>query len=123
MNRAYPASVEDPVRGCPVPLDTLRQLYHAGPERLSEQLDGIPEATRARLAVFLYGRNHMRQLGVRIAATCDGVSLRRVAGFVGNTLHNLSRQNPSAWLEAGPSAGGRRRISLAESRAAALHAR
>jgi hypothetical protein len=97
MNRAYPASVEDPVGGCPVPLDTLRQLYRAGPETLSEQLGGIPEATRARLAVFLYSRNHMRQLGVRIAATCEGGSLRRAAGFVGNALHTLSRQKPASW--------------------------
>jgi hypothetical protein len=59
---------------------------------------------------------------VRIAGTCDGISLRRVAGFAGNALHDLSRQNPCTWSEASPSAGGRRTISLAGSRAAALHA-
>ncbi|MHB2208427.1 hypothetical protein [Methylobacterium sp. CM6257] len=90
-----------------MPLDTLRQLYHAAPKALPEQLDGIPEATRARLAVYLYGRSHMRQLGVRIAATCGGVSLRRAAGFVGNALHQLSRQNQSVWLDASPLIGDR----------------
>lgn len=57
-----------------MPIDTLSRLYRADAAALSEQLDGIPEATRARLAVYLYGRSHTRQLGVRIAATCEGVS-------------------------------------------------
>jgi hypothetical protein len=122
VNRAYPVSAEDPAGDCPVSVDILSRLYHAKPEELAEQLDGIPEATRARLAVYLYGRSHTRQLGVRIAGTCDGVSLRRVAGSVGNALHNLSRQNPCTWSDASPSTGSRRSISLAGSRAAALRA-
>lgn len=120
MNRAYPVSAEDPASDCPVSIDMLSRLYRADPEALSDQLSGIPEATRARLAVYLYGRSHTRQLGVRIAATCEGASLRRVAGFVGNALHDLSRQNPCTWSEASPSTGGRRTISLAGSCAAAL---
>jgi hypothetical protein len=122
VNRAYPVSAEDPAGECPVSLDMLSRLYRAGPEALSEQLGGIPEATRARLAVYLYGRSHTRQLGVQIAATCEGASLRRAAGFVGNALHDLSRQNPVVWSEAIPSTGGKRTISLAGSRAVALHA-
>jgi hypothetical protein len=122
VNRAYPVSAEDPAGDCPVSLDMLSRLYRAGPEALADQLGGIPEATRARLAVYLYGRSHTRQLGVRIAATCEGASLRRVAGFVGNALHDLSRQNPVVWSEASPSSGSRRIISLAGSRVAALHA-
>jgi hypothetical protein len=115
VNRAYPVSAEDPAGDCPVSVDMLSRLYHAKPEELAEQLGGIPEATRARLAVYLYGRSHTRQLGVRIAGTCEGVSLRRVAGFVGNALHDLSRQNPATWAEAIPSSSGRRGVSLAGS--------
>jgi hypothetical protein len=100
----------------------LSRLYRADPEALSDQLEGIPEATRARLAVYLYGRSHTRQLGVQIAATCEGSSLRRVAGFAGNALHDLSRQNPSAWVDAIPSASGKRRVSLAGSGAVARRA-
>ena len=55
-------------------------------------LDGIPEATRARLAVWLYGRSHTHEIGVRVAATCDGATLRRTAGLVGNVLYDLSRR-------------------------------
>ena len=120
MNRAYPVSAEDPAGDCPVPIGTLSQLYRAGPEALSDQLGNIPEATRARLAIYLYGRSHTRHLGVQIAATCEGASLRRVAGFVGNALYDLSRQNPAAWSEAVPSNGGKRGVSLAGSRTAAL---
>jgi hypothetical protein len=120
VNRAFPVSAEDPAADCPVPIDTLSRLYRADPETLSDQLEGIPEATRARLAVYLYGRSHTRQLGVQIATTCEGSSLRRVAGFAGNALHDLSRQNPSAWVDAIPSAGGKRGVSLAGSRVATL---
>jgi hypothetical protein len=122
VNKAYPASVEDPAGDCPVPLDMLSRLYRADQEALPEQLDGIPEATRARLAVYLYGRSHMRQLGVRIAATCDGANLRRVAGFAGNALYDLSRQSSIIWSDPSPSAGGRRGVSLAGSRSAVLRA-
>ena len=119
MNRAFPVSAEDPAGDCPVPIGTLSRLYRAEPEALADQLGGIPEATRARLAIYLYGRSHTRQLGVQIAATCEGASLRRVAGFAGNALHELSRQNPITWVDAGPLTGGKRRVSLAGSRTAA----
>ena len=118
MNQAYPVSAEDPSGDCPVTVETLGRLYRAGPEALSEQLGGIPETTRARLAVYLYGRSHTRQLGMQIAATCEGASLRRVAGFVGNALHDLSRKNPATWSEAIPANGARRAVSLAGSGAA-----
>ena len=117
MNRAYPVSAEDPAGDCPVPIDTLSRLYRAEPEALSDQLGDIPEATRARLAIYLYGRSHTRRLGVQIAATCEGSSLRRVDGFVGNALYDLSRQNPTTWADAAPSNVGRRSVSLAEPRA------
>jgi hypothetical protein len=103
-----------------VSVGLLTKLYRAEPRALSEQLDQMPEATRARLAVYLYGRSHLRKLGIRIATTCEGASLRRVAGFVGNALYDLSRQNPAAWSEATPSAGGKRSVSLTGPRAADL---
>ena len=122
MNQAFPVSSEDPAGDCPVPIDTLSRLYRAEPEALPDQLEAIPEATRARLAVYLYGRSHTRQLGVQIAATCEGASLRRVAGFAGNALHDLSRQNPILWVDAIPSTNGKRGVSLAGSGAVARRA-
>jgi len=52
----------------------------------------FPEATRAWLAVYLYGRNHTRALGLRTAATCSGSELRRAAGLLGNAIHEMSGQ-------------------------------
>lgn len=109
MNRAIALSVDDPVRDCPVPPETLGRLARAEPDSLDEIVEGIPEAVRARLAVYLYGRSHTHELGIRIAATCEGSTLRRAAGLVGNMLHDLSRRP-----YAPPSHGlrGNARISL-----------
>jgi hypothetical protein len=109
MNRAAVLSVDDPVRDCPVPPDTLGRIARAEPDALNDIVEGIPEAVRARLAVYLYGRSHTHELGIRIAATCEGTTLRRAAGLVGNMLHDLSRRPYSP-----PSHGlrGTSRISL-----------
>jgi len=122
VNQAYPVSAEDPAGDCPVSIETLGRLYRAEPEALSEQLGGIPDATRARLAVYLYGRSHTRRLGMQIAATCEGASLRRAASFVGHALHDLTRKNPAAGSEAIPASGARRAVSLAGSGAATRRA-
>ena len=111
MNRAYPISVDDPAADCPVATEVLGRLIASEAETLPSLLEGIPETTRARLAVYLYGRSHTHELGIRIAATCDGAVLRRAAGLVGNTLYDLSRRPYAA-----PSYGNHRsqgsRISL-----------
>ena len=77
---------------CPVSLDRLGALYRADDEALGDMLDAIPESTRARLAAYLYGRSHTQALGLRTAATCSGAELRRVAGLLGNAIHEMSRQ-------------------------------
>ncbi len=104
-------SFDDPTAECPLPPDALGRISRADPETVSAMVCEIPEATRARLAVYLYGRSHTHELGIRIAATCDGAVLRRAAGLVGNTLYDLSRRPYAA-----PSYGSHRsqgsRISL-----------
>jgi hypothetical protein len=105
VNRAYPISVDDPAVDCPVGLDALGQLMGAEAETLPSLLEGIPEATRARLAVYLYGRSHTHELGIRIAATCDRHVLQRAPGLIGDALHDLSRK-PYA-----PSSYGTRPVS------------
>ncbi|AWN36496.1 hypothetical protein [Methylobacterium radiodurans] len=109
MNRAPALSVDDPVRDCPVPPETLGLIARAEPESLDTIVEGIPEGVRARLAVYLYGRSHTHELGIRIAATCEGATLRRAAGLVGNMLHDLSRRpySPPSYGQRGAS-----RISL-----------
>ncbi|MCJ2071394.1 hypothetical protein MKK75_21785 [Methylobacterium sp. J-030] len=121
MNQAYPASVDDPAADCPVPLETVGRLTKADPMALPILLDEIPEVTRARLAVWLYGRSHTHEISVQVAATCKGASLRRAAGLVGNILYDLSRRPyaaPSYGMHGG---AGRRQISLGGSRSSAGH--
>ncbi len=41
-------------------------------------------------------RCHTHEIGVCVAATCEGATLRRAAGIVGNVLYDLSRRPYSA---------------------------
>ncbi|MER2265830.1 hypothetical protein [Methylobacterium oxalidis] len=92
--------------GCPVSLDLLGQIYRADAETVPDLVGTLPERTQARLAVYLYGRSHTFALGVRIAATCDGSVLRRVAGLIGACLYDLSRQQGTM-----PSYGSERSVT------------
>lgn len=92
VTRTLTLSFDDPTAECPLPPDALGRISRADPETVSAMVCEIPEATRARLAVYLYGRSHTHELGIRIAGTCDGATLRRAAGIVGNTLYDLSRR-------------------------------
>lgn len=88
------------------------------PDAVPGLLYGISETTRVRLAIWLNRRSHTHEIGVRVAAICEGAILRRTAGHVGDALHNLSRRPYEA-----PSHGSIRsagwRISLGGSRVAA----
>ena len=99
---------------CPVPLTTLGALYRADEFALADLIDTIPEETRARLAVYLYGRSHTHALGIQVASTCEGEVLRDASGVVGNILYELSRQ-PLAKRSSGNAL--KPSISLAGSRA------
>ncbi len=102
---------------CPVPLETLGTLYRTDEFVVAELLDTIPEATRARLAVYLYGRSHTHALGIQVAATCESEALRNASGVVGGILYDLSRKPPTERSDgnspkasislAGPRAGDR----------------
>lgn len=118
MNQVRSITAADFASDCPVPLELATRVTRAEPALLSELIDGIPEPTRARLAVWLYGRSHTHAIGVRVAATCEGASLRRAAGLVGNQLYALSRQSYAAPSH-GMHGGGRRQISLGGSQGAA----
>ncbi|MBE7245837.1 MAG: hypothetical protein INR63_12860 [Actinomycetospora chiangmaiensis] len=109
MGRAL--SIDDPALDCPIPPETVGRLIQSDPETATYLLDGIPEATRARLAVWLYGRSHTYEIGIRVAATCEGATLRRAAGLVGNVLYDLSRK-PKAARGHNPRSGSAGRISL-----------
>ena len=112
MNQVRLITAEDFADDCPVPLGLATHLMRADPETLLDLLDGIPEATRARLALWLYGRSHTHEIGVRVAATCERSCLYRIGGPVGDALHELSRQPYTAPSHGMHGGGGRRQISL-----------
>jgi hypothetical protein len=90
--QARSIGIEDFGHGCPISEDKLGRIYRAHADAIPDLVTGIPEHTRARLAAFLYARTHTRELGIRIAATCDQATLHHVAGELGKAIHRQSRQ-------------------------------
>ena len=101
---------------CPVPLDMLGRIYRADAEALPNLVFGIPERTRARLAVYLYGRSHTHELGLKIAATCDESVLKREEGGLGEAIYAQSRQRYARPTHGEVRYASVKKISLAGSR-------
>jgi hypothetical protein len=113
---APPISLPDLNVDCPVPLDTLGQIYRAEAEALPSLVAGIPERTRAHLAAFLYSRSHTHELGLKIATTCDERVLRREVGRLGEAIHAQSRQRYARPTHGEQRYAPMKKISLAGSR-------
>jgi hypothetical protein len=77
---------------CPVPEHLLGSVYAAQHRDPTAALATLPALQRARLAVFCYGRAHLRELARVIAATCEEGDLVEVAGKLGSTLFRQSRE-------------------------------
>ena len=118
MNQAHLITIRDFEDGCPVPVETLGRLYRADVETLPDLVADIPQRTRALLAVFLYGRMHTRELGVRVASMCEAALLMQIAGTLGEVIYAQSRtgyERPTYGEDRRPSRGA---ISLAGPRRA-----
>jgi len=63
----------------------------AAPADASAVGAGLPEAQRARIAQFCYTRVHMRELGLRLAATCSMIALRNAFGRAADVVYKQSR--------------------------------
>jgi hypothetical protein len=79
-------------QNCPVPEHVLGIVYAAQHRDPTAALSTLPALQRARLAVFCYGRAHLRELARVIAATCEEADLVEVAGKLGATLFRQSRE-------------------------------
>ena len=116
MTQSHPTSGAVPDPDCPVSLELLGQVYRADEDDLPEILDAMSTTTRARLAVYLYGKSHMHQLGLTVARACERDDLVRVAGEIGSVVFGQSRMKPArpaVPTEAAPAPA--RKISLAGS--------
>ena len=56
---------------CPVPEEVIGLLYRSSHNRIYELISGLSAPHRASLATFCYGRAHLREVGLTIAATCE----------------------------------------------------
>src|ERR1700704_3702060 len=77
---------------CPVPEEVIGLLYSSSHNRVYELISGLSASHRASLATFCYGRAHLREIGLAIAATCEFEELVAAGGRVGNFLFEQSRE-------------------------------
>ncbi len=94
----------------PVSEELLGSLYRSQGQGIAEVVAAYPALQRARVAMFCYGRAHLREIGLAVAATCDEASLISVGGKAGEVLFALSRERPE---ELKSVVSGRRKITLA----------
>lgn len=90
-------------------MDELIGRLHGSPTRSIDGLvSNLPEDQRGNLAVFCYGRAHLHEVALAIAATCTVDALVHAGGKPGIFLYEQSRR-PS---ENGHSISGTRRVRI-----------
>lgn len=103
---------------CPIPLEDLARLYRADRAKLPEAVRGFSPAVKAQLAVFCYGRSHLREVGLLIAGSCEPEALSRFAGVMGQVLAAQCRGRISEFGKDGQRHNSARsRITLAKAAA------
>lgn len=75
----------------PVSEQEVLQQILSGPSDAVAIGEGLPEMQRARIAQFCYNRVHMRELGLRLAASCSLMSLKAAFGRAGEIVFKQSR--------------------------------
>jgi hypothetical protein len=80
---------------CPVPDELIGRLYRSSQQDINELVSSLSSSRRGSLAAFCYGRAHLRDIGLAIAATCDLETLVHAGGRVGNFLFDQSRELPN----------------------------
>src|SRR3954469_16642672 len=80
---------------CPVSEELLGRLYRSTHHDINELISGLSGSRRGSLAAFCYGRAHLRDIGLAIAATCDLETLVSAGGRAGNFLYEQSRELPN----------------------------
>ena len=77
---------------CPVREEVIGLLYRSSEHHVQEFISGLSPQHRASLAAFCYGRAHLHEIGLTIAATCEFEELVAVAGSAGHFLFAQSRE-------------------------------
>jgi len=71
---------------CPVPEHVFSSIHRATPQEAAVISRLLPDVQRARLALFCYSRNHLRETGRAIATVCNDQDLIREGGIAGQAL-------------------------------------
>jgi hypothetical protein len=79
---------------CPVPAELIGRLYRSSHHDINDLISGLSPVRRASLATFCYGRAHLREIGLAIAATCELEPLVEAGGRAGTFLFEQSRELP-----------------------------
>lgn len=90
--------------------DVVGRLHRSNGRDVDQILADFSEDQRARLALFCYGRVHMREIGLAVAATCELGSLIDAGGHAGHNLYMMARERP---VPTGKPVTGRYQITLA----------
>jgi hypothetical protein len=77
---------------CPVREEVIGLLYRSSQHHVQEFISGLSPQQRASLAAFCYGRAHLHDIGLTIAATCEFEELVSAAGGAGYFLFEQSRE-------------------------------
>ena len=75
----------------------IEQVTTSGPADAVEVASTLPEAQRAVLAQFCYGRRHLRHLGLSIASTLSTDTLMKTFGGAWEVVHKQA-QDPERTL-------------------------
>lgn len=108
---AKPRKLSDEDQQRTVSEDVVGRLYRSNGRDVDQILADFSEQQRARLALFCYGRVHMREIGLAVAATCELGSLIDAGGHAGQTLYMMARERP---VSAAKPLAGRHQITLAK---------
>ena len=100
---------------CPVPEELIGRLYASPIHHVDDLVSRLPPGSRGSLATFCYGRAHLRDIGLAIAATCDLETLLNAGGRAGSSLFQASRERPNE-VKVPFSWSRRSRITLATGR-------
>ena len=57
--------------GCPVAEELIGKLYASDKHGIVDIVSGLSPMRRGQLALFCYGRAHLREVGLAVAAVCD----------------------------------------------------
>ncbi len=97
--------------GGPITEEFIGLLHRCSKHGIDKLVSNLSQSHRGSLAMFCYGRAHLHDVALAIAATCNLDSLVVAGGKAGYFLFEQSRERPSADE---PLPGSRRaKISLA----------